>query len=1069
MKKTRWAFGATAFVVLALLSPTALGGPLETADSLLRTGSADQALEILQKALTDHGWQTEVGKITTANTFLKVADIFHDQQRFDASLSSADSGLAHLGRATASDPELEVALYEVKGKALRRLRRPEEACLALEQAVAGHRRVSAGDPPRLARTLNYLALAQREAGDLEASTTTATQAIAVSESAGQSEDARTAQYYNTLARGRQSQARYEEAATLFEKALALAIPSLGENHPHLTALYNNLGNVNSDMGRFDDALSNYSKALAIREEQMGPNDTKVAEALSNVALVYHNTGQYAKAESRYRRASDIFRTKLGPRHEYVGAMAMNLGALYLDQRRFGDAEEVLLEGKAIFEQIDPDGHPQMAGILNNLAIVARSTDRDEEAQAYLVEALRLKTARYGESSPELASTLNSLGVLAFSREDWTISSEYLERALEIERAVYGDRHPEVATRLLNLGELRSRQGDLVAADSLFEQATAIWTTVYGENNLWLAEAWERRAVSLRNRGNHTAAWALLQQVHRIRLDHFRKNAHVLSEPDALAYSTFLRHTTDLLLSHWLDLGSTPGRDSIAAQAVLSCKGTVWDELMQRTGAWQKSADSGSIALAEQIRSTRWQLARAYVAGPSEDQSTFRERLDSLADQIEEYESALAERNFEYRKLRETTSPTVAAVAKQLPTGTVLLDFVRYQYWPTDATSPVPHYLAVVMQRKNLEVVSLGPAEPIDSQLHALRQHLQAVAELGAPIPGDLEAYRDIARELYAMLLAPLDGRIPPDAALLLAPEGPLCLLAWAGLMPDSTSYLIERHDIAYVGSGRDLLQTATAISDGRGLLAVGDVDFDAASTSVPLPGGSRSTATIGAPVAALQGTLTEVTEIAAVWTRSHAEPVELLLGAAATEAAFKSKAPHYRFLHIATHGFYTNPKPVVESYALLDFAFERRASDNPLLRSGLYFAAVNTRDAASDSSVDDDGVLTALEVSALPLSGTDVVVLSACETGLGAVLEGEGVSGLRRAFHLAGVQTVVSALWPISDDRTAELMHNLYVEIESPMGQRLVKYQRELLASLRLAGESDHPYFWAPFIAVSRY
>ena len=1069
MKRNPRALGAAIFLILLLLSCLVSAERLDIVDSLLQAGSRDSALKVLQAAFADPHWPGEAGDIEIARAFLKISEIHYDQRAYASALANADSAQAHIGTEAESESGLKRRLYEVQGKALRRLRRPVDAQLVLEKAARMFRDSLLVDPPGFAQILNFLALAKREAGDLDGSVHTAEEAVEISQAEGSLEDIHTAQYCNTLARGLQLQGRYEEAAALYSKAIGLSTPSLGQNHPNLTAFYNNLGNVYSDMGRFDEALASYEKALTIREEQLGPDDPRTARALNNVALVYYNTGQYAEAESRYRRALDIFRAKLGPRHEYVGAMNMNLGALYLDQRRFADAEAVLIEGKSIFEELDPGGHPQIAGILKNIAIVARSTGREDEAERYLNEALRLNTDRFGERSPQTASTLNSLGVLAYSRGDLAVSSTYLMRALAIELEVYGDSHPEVAARLLNLAELRSQQEDPVAADSLFEQATNIWTAVYGPRNRWVAEAWERRATSLRRRGENSRAWDLLTKAFNIRLTLFTQNARVLSEPDALAYSTFLRHTTDLLLSGWQDLESTPARDSVVARVVFSSKAKVWDELTRRSKKWQQTADSVSISLAEKIRSTRWQLARAYVAGPSESQPAYRTLLDSLAQRAEEYESALAGRSFEYRKMLEASYPNAKLLATRLPKGTALLDYLRYQYRPANKGAPVPYYLAVVLQGENLQVVSLGPAGPIDDQVEKLRQHIQAVAEFGGPLPGDVEDYRRIARDLYSKILAPASALILPGVHLLLAPDGPLCVVAWGGLVVDSASYLVEHHDITYLGSGRDLLPSQAPSPSKSGLLAVGYVDFDAGSEMVPVAGESRSRSIGRAPVSPLEGTLEEVKSIAALWTRTHGEPAELLLGADATETAFKNKAPHHRVLHIATHGFYTNPRPEIETYDLIDFAFERKTTDNPLLRSGLYFAGVNSQTEGAGEAAYDDGVLTAMEVSALPLTGTDVVVLSACETGLGTVLEGEGVFGLRRAFHLAGVQTVVGSLWRISDSRTAELMRSLYQTTGLSMDERLLKYQRELLASLRQADLPDHPFFWAPFVAVSRY
>jgi CHAT domain-containing protein len=114
----------------------------------------------------------------------------------------------------------------------------------------------------------------------------------------------------------------------------------------------------------------------------------------------------------------------------------------------------------------------------------------------------------------------------------------------------------------------------------------------------------------------------------------------------------------------------------------------------------------------------------------------------------------------------------------------------------------------------------------------------------------------------------------------------------------------------------------------------------------------------------------------------------------------------------------------------------------------------------------EDGILTAYEVSAMDLTGTEMVVLSACETGLGRVEEGEGVYGLRRAFQMAGARTVISALWPVSDEETAGLMGDLYTRTGESIPETMRRIQLKRIEAIRAGNGPDHPYTWAGFIAL---
>ena len=140
--------------------------------------------------------------------------------------------------------------------------------------------------------------------------------------------------------------------------------------------------------------------------------------------------------------------------------------------------------------------------------------------------------------------------------------------------------------------------------------------------------------------------------------------------------------------------------------------------------------------------------------------------------------------------------------------------------------------------------------------------------------------------------------------------------------------------------------------------------------------------------------------------------------------------------------------------------------ENPLLLSGLFFAGANLHGDRADSLGAEDGILTAYEVSAMDLAGTELVVLSACETGVGEVAAGEGVYGLRRAFQMAGARTVVSALWPVSDQATAEMMGGLYERQDEALPDAMRRIQLEKLDRLRNRGKIDHPFTWGGFIAL---
>jgi CHAT domain-containing protein len=319
----------------------------------------------------------------------------------------------------------------------------------------------------------------------------------------------------------------------------------------------------------------------------------------------------------------------------------------------------------------------------------------------------------------------------------------------------------------------------------------------------------------------------------------------------------------------------------------------------------------------------------------------------------------------------------------------------------------------------------------------------------------------------------------------IVPDGALNLVNLAALPVGTTEYLVERRPtIQYLSTERDLLPSSETKSEGNGLLALGGPSFD---NVLPIRRRQQSTLR-AAPCGTLQSmtfdqlpaTLREATEIAGLWksaaSSAGAGDVHLSVANDATERAFKQHAPGRRVLHLATHGFFlggecADATPGTRAVGRVSPARVKPPSrvdvPNPLLVSGLAFAGANQRSRAKPDQ--EDGILTAEEISAMNLRGTEWAVLSACDTGLGEVKAGEGVFGLRRAFQIAGVRTVIMSLWSVEDEATRQWMRALY---DARLNERLDTAESVRAASLRVLRDrrskrlSTHPFHWGAFVSA---
>ena len=397
----------------------------------------------------------------------------------------------------------------------------------------------------------------------------------------------------------------------------------------------------------------------------------------------------------------------------------------------------------------------------------------------------------------------------------------------------------------------------------------------------------------------------------------------------------------------------------------------------------------------------------------------------------------------------------------LPADAVLVEWFRFEPYDPKAKESArwgaPRYVAYVLKHSGEPVaIDLGMAKPVEDLVREFRAALSDPANT---------YFKEVAEELYGKLMKPLQSHLAQSERLLLSPTS-LNLLPFAALVDEHGEYLAQHFEITYLTSGRDLLRMAAESRARGGAVVVADPDYGpSASGGVPVddnlqPARSGDLDRSGLVFTPLPGTAAEAK---ALQTLLKLDAQNVLTGDRATEASLRElHGP--RILHVATHGFFLNDQEVaLTALKPFGFSFEtasRPVGENPLLRSGLALAGANVR----HSGTSDDGILTAAEAAQLDLLGTQLVVLSACETGVGTVQTGEGVYGLRRALVLAGAQTQLDSLWKVADTATQELMVDYYQRLlkgESRSGA-LRASQRSMMAN----PARQHPYYWAAFIPI---
>lgn len=432
----------------------------------------------------------------------------------------------------------------------------------------------------------------------------------------------------------------------------------------------------------------------------------------------------------------------------------------------------------------------------------------------------------------------------------------------------------------------------------------------------------------------------------------------------------------------------------------------------------------------------------------------RQLAQAQAD-VRRLEEALADRSKAF--VLEDEPITLKALRKHIGPRTALLELTVYhpfdpRAFGTKAAWAAPRYAAYIVRHRGPVVgVDLGETDAIDANARSLRH---AISERTPNVT-------TLARALHEQVVAPIARHLVGVDALQISADGELALAPFEALQSGRGRWLVEEYLVSYLTSGRDLIRLKELAPKATSPMLIGDVDYDAP----PSRAGSETLATHWST---LPGARAEVEELAKISLFRNAKT---MLGASATESSLRDiQSP--RVLHVATHGFFRPAKAA------------REPGRDTLARAGIVLAGAN-RGGLGDG--DDDGLLTALEASTLDLMGTQLVVLSACETGVGVARGGEGVFGLQRAIAVAGARTFVMSSWQVDDLATRALMVAYYTRLARGEGraqamrhvQRLMiagKSDSDELASTRSAcppggcqSQSDmptnwsHPYYWASF------
>ena len=855
---------------------------------------------------------------------------------------------------------------------------------------------------------------------------------------------------------------FNEARLLLERALSIGEAVRGPDDAYVIAVVCDLAANALEARDTARAESLYQRALAVLDRTVGAADPQDAIVRSRLALLYDRVGQHPKAEQQLQQAIAVIEKTLGPEHPWFVRSLITLANVRDNVGDVEKAEEIDRRALAIAERIEGADSLLYAALLNNLALIDQEKGDLASAEDLYHRSLAIGERLKGPQSLSVATSYQNLGIIAREHKDYAKALAYYAQSLTIRERILGPDHPDVAQLLSNVAIVYHLTGDDAASLETAFRALRIWESV-GPYQRGTLNSVGNIARVYAAQGDTVKAIAFQTRADAIVEAQLALNLAVGSERQKLAFVRGASERTDRTLSlHLREAPASQDAAALAALVLLQRKGRVLDAMIDTIAAVrQRVADPADRALIDQLNTTTTQLARLALTAPGESREDDRRTaIAELEARKERLESELSGHSAE---LRARIQPvTLDAVQAAMPDDGVLLEFAVFRPFDPRAERNAeaygsPHYAAYVVPKHGRPVGrDLGETTAIDEKIAAFRQSLRN------PARSDLQAR---ARALDDQVLRPLRPFLGSATRLLVSPDGELNLVPFEALVDEQGRYLIERYAMSYLTSGRDLLRMQVPRAARSNPVIIADPLFgEPASSSRPTrvasAGDARPTRTAPqglstiyfAPIA---GTAEEAKAIKALFPEAT-----LLTGRRATKASLlELDAP--RMLHIASHGFFlddaTPERRPGTAVAGTPVASATLDTDNPLLRSGLAFAGANLV-----HETHDDGILTALEASGLNLWGTKLVTLSACDTGVGEVRNGEGVYGLRRAFVLAGAETLVMSLWPVSDAITREPMTAYYAGLRAGLGRGDALRQAKL-AMLKRA-DRQHPFYWASFI-----
>lgn len=789
----------------------------------------------------------------------------------------------------------------------------------------------------------------------------------------------------------------------------------------------NQGLLYATMGRFTQAEAYTAEALDLRKTKLGETNVGVAASYNNYGVLKYNLAKYNEAEKDIQQALSILeQNQLKAAMQYAIALN-NQAMLYQIVGRYEEAITSLEEAIAIAEKLQSSKSKNQLKFISNLALLYQQTGKYTEAEALYLSAQN----RLSKTSPDYAGILTNLALLYRAMDKNDKVEEPLKKALTIYKQNFGEENPVYAKTMSDLGNFYRSQAKYAEAEPLLNKALAVREKTLGTSHPLYAQSQEDLAIYYWKKGENEQAYTLYKAVMDRSLEFINDYFPPMSEAEKTKY-------WDVLSPRFQRFYNFAGAHASNQPAVvndlydyqMATKALLLNSTNKIKQSIINSKDAPLIKDYFTWLDQKETLARLY-AYTKEELKDQKINLDSVERATNTLEKRISERSKDFSAGYTTQKITYNQIAASLNDQEAVVEVVRVRSYDQNFTE-ASHYLALVLT-KNSKVPTLIKLE-----------NGQQLETRYAKYYRNTIQQKQLDNVSYDQYWSKVEPAVAGKKVLYLSLDGVYNQLNLNTLQKTGGDYLVKKYELVLLSNSKDLLaiKSRKPTTPTKKAFLLGFPDYG------------------GPELATLPGTKAELDGISKM-LKTSGYTVSQFIQKEATEKNLKSiKAPE--LIHIATHGYFLKD---VETDGNAFGVSAENALDNPLLRSGLMLAgASKTISGVSQPNLEsnDNGVLTAYEAMNLNLEGTSLVILSACETGLGEVKSGEGVYGLQRAFLVAGADALIMSLWKVDDAATQLLMTNFYTNwIKLRDKQKAFKQ-----AQLQLMAKYKEPYYWGAFVMI---